>query len=626
MKALQGSDTETAAIKNNNDNDERTTTSVPVIFNNEETAAANEKTTKTTTTTTAPILDFTSMIDRSLCLIAPCPVEDAAILPLLARIDAKLERRWKRFQQLVQQNDASVRPIQGDRYEVFVRAKEKPSTAFDEICVELAKEEEKEEETRTALDIKTTFLQFATKQAAKDTRFPAEYYAYNNFSLLVTFGAVRAQSKHLDLLWPNGQFGLMLSDNRPGTITFPVPYDLATPQDLQKHIKIWKKLPDDVAQVMQDRNTNIPKLLKDFGNTLHVQLQPVVSDRLCRGTVCGLPGSVVHAGPPCQDYRAIMFFSAWPVVQKKSKNLHDANNENGLNYDDDADDDDDNDTVEAVEEYDPDTQYFGALLVAESLPELWWRVSESSRLFLLKVLDFYMRQEKSIKNIYRHLHSTSMCHELMWALETQDYKHQNMSKEEYMVEESKAQRARLTLPRLDSGEEIPLYRLEKVSLGKLYTNYRGAELLVAIYKILPPDVAELQSHGGGGDDQGEKESQAEEDDREDNGADQDEDDDNNDTSLAAIAGGTGYSSDEARGDKETLKEETGSSNVTRNILIFYREDGSWEGCCGTYTLEMKPGQERTFFFGGNGYLKDGDGATIEFHERRNKSSKKKRKR
>lgn len=64
--------------------------------------------------------------------------------------------------------------------------------------------------------MKQSLLQYAKDQAIKDRRLNGEYI-FGNFSLLINFERCEAQEPHIDLLLPNWQFGLVLTDNAPGT-------------------------------------------------------------------------------------------------------------------------------------------------------------------------------------------------------------------------------------------------------------------------------------------------------------------------------------------------------------------------------------------------------------------------
>ena len=101
--------------------------------------------------------------------------------------------------------------IQADRYEVFVEARSKPCTAFDYLS-------KKVPVSKRVPKMKQILLQYAKDQAIKDPRLNGKTeYIFGNFSLLITYGRCKGQEPHIDLLLPNWQFGLVLTDNAPAT-------------------------------------------------------------------------------------------------------------------------------------------------------------------------------------------------------------------------------------------------------------------------------------------------------------------------------------------------------------------------------------------------------------------------
>ena len=70
---------------------------------------------------------------------------------------------------------------------------------------------------KTSLDdAKALLLDYACSQARRDPRL-ASNMVFQNFSLIVTIGSSNAQVEHIDLLAPGYQFGLMVTDESPGT-------------------------------------------------------------------------------------------------------------------------------------------------------------------------------------------------------------------------------------------------------------------------------------------------------------------------------------------------------------------------------------------------------------------------
>ena len=86
---------------------------------------------------------------------------------------------------------------------------------------------------------KENLLQYAKAQAIKDPRLcgandGGTEFIFGNFSLLINFESCQAQEPHIDLLLPNWQFGLVLTDNAPGTRFAESCAHVRTVTDLQK--------------------------------------------------------------------------------------------------------------------------------------------------------------------------------------------------------------------------------------------------------------------------------------------------------------------------------------------------------------------------------------------------------
>ena len=318
-------------------------------------------------------------------------------------------------------NDESVRRIQTNRLEIFVHnASDKGSKAIDGLL----KKHHLDPET-----VKQSILQYATSQALKDERLqppPPHYqnttttthtnnYKFGNFSLIVNYGPVHAQAPHVDLLEPNFQFGMMVSPG-PGTLWYDCPHKVSTTQEL---VNAWKRTDalDHEQQQHQQQSDNtqnhasssssslptfpeklptildsspaVQTLLQGYGNVLVPDEELVESQvshaHLPVGTLCSLPGSVVHAGPATPGFRAVLFFSAWPMNLKDNK----------------------------VQEYDPDTQY-GSVFLCGRISQLLWRhvrVDYEVRRYLLYKLYRYIcqggnnnsrRQDRVVRNWYSH--------------------------------------------------------------------------------------------------------------------------------------------------------------------------------------------------------------------------------
>jgi len=308
-------------------------------------------------------------------IIEPPASGDPAVA-LLKQLNAFLETKpvREKLKDLTRENDKSVRVIQGNRFEIFLQARSKVSTVFDWIASEMIEQGKVNEGYTTPQKIKDTIFNYAKSQAKKDSRLKNHVYKFDNFSLLVSYGKVDAQFEHIDLLQPNHQFGLVVTDKSHGTIVYKPAYPVRNVQQLKQ---AWKDLPGSVAKAIQ--NNHIARhLVEQFGDVLCPQIQEVspMARTLKTGTLCSLPGSIIHAGPACRKFRAVLFFSAWPENH-------------------------------AAAEYNPDTQYFAPLLCCDLVSLLWSQLGVDDRCFLLTKLADSMRLSK-YKNLYRHLSDKSM--------------------------------------------------------------------------------------------------------------------------------------------------------------------------------------------------------------------------
>lgn len=256
--------------------------------NNGKGKAASKKKAKTKTATTAP---------SQLRVVDP-DLEDTTALGVLKALDEHL--RTKRVQKFLatwcpkglnttEENVPGIRIINGNRFEIFVRAKDKPTDAFEQLVQDLIDEtttsadtQQSTEETsgeapkeendssvlanKTVDEIRKILLDYATHQAERDDRIGKEKYTFDNFSLLVNFKKCDEQFPHIDLLSPNVQCGLMLTDKSPATVAYHTPQKIETVQDIKKHL--WKDLPSEVATAIGG-DEHLNRLLKQFGSTLY---------------------------------------------------------------------------------------------------------------------------------------------------------------------------------------------------------------------------------------------------------------------------------------------------------------------------------------------------------------------
>lgn len=360
--------------------------------------------------------------------------------------------------------DDSVRWIQGSRMEIFLEAQGKKSTAFDQICGR-----------KLPAGAKKKILKFCRQQARQDTRV-GNKYTFQNFSLIVSWGICPAQIPHIDLVAPNFQFGLFLSDKCAGTF-FVKDHDelghIKTPEQLaiffrktfenSEDPEFPKGMPEKVLHSLQNdpECEGAKQLLDYFGDALHMEStikEHFISEkRLPAGTVATLPGSVVHAGPASRNGRAVLFFSASP----KGK----------------AD----------VIPYMPDTQYNGTTLMANLVSILWRRkgIGFIERRFLLQRLVFYVEQTAA-----REL--SAMCGEgelnnFITAIHKRKY--QGVAKDKFIEEKARCTNLYYLKDPFSKPENMACVNekdMEEISVPNLYTmdDENGVERQVRVYQCI----------------------------------------------------------------------------------------------------------------------------------------------
>jgi hypothetical protein len=159
------------------------------------------------------------------------------------------------------------------------------------------------------------FIEFAMKTARLDQRIPIDY-EFSPFSLIFSKGHVPCQSPHLDVMWPNYQFLLMVSHETPGTIV----YTSSCPVKDTDTFLEWLGPP--VSSKIGPALREFPdmcQMLEDYGVVLDTSedvMSPIFSlNTINQGEVLSMPGSVVHGAPSYVGFRAILFF----IAHKKGK-------------------------------------------------------------------------------------------------------------------------------------------------------------------------------------------------------------------------------------------------------------------------------------------------------------------
>uniref|UniRef100_A0A7S1VHK1 Uncharacterized protein n=1 Tax=Grammatophora oceanica TaxID=210454 RepID=A0A7S1VHK1_9STRA len=305
-------------------------------------------------------------------LLAPSPTSyDMRVIPPpesgvnegLAVISTLKDKLIKSKEDLMAFRDKhkSIRYIQADRIEVFVQASEKPSTAFDTLLLNQQD--------------KNTLIDYAISQARKDERIASADLKFDNFSLLVTWESCQEQAAHLDLLLPNWQFGLVVTDGAPGTLY----WDTGKPSK-ERNLQNLRdlSLPDEVTKKLEGMPEALT-LVEDFGALLGDYGSPRMAGNraLQAGTLMSLPGGVIHAGPPAHGFRVVLFFSASPKDQISDQ----------------------------IVAYHPDTQYTRPGLWGEIISYVWdvlGKSSEGRKAVLRLFADMINRSKHKFRQVYAH--------------------------------------------------------------------------------------------------------------------------------------------------------------------------------------------------------------------------------
>jgi len=116
-------------------------------------------------------------------------------------------------EKMIVKSKDSIREIQADRYEIFLRATGKASDAIDEIWKDVADELRRDgllpPVPEDGIDAKGWLIDHAVSRAMEDPRIghddDNDQHEFDNFSLIVTYGDVPGQAPHVDLLMPNHQ-------------------------------------------------------------------------------------------------------------------------------------------------------------------------------------------------------------------------------------------------------------------------------------------------------------------------------------------------------------------------------------------------------------------------------------
>jgi hypothetical protein len=115
--------------------------------------------------------------------------------------------------------------IQKDRVEFFVKCSDQSCAAFDQLCGQLLEKTKDLDALYNLLKtIRKAIITYAKSATKMEDRLTAQInnncgsrpkIHYGPFSLILTRGTVPPQLPHIDVLPPNFQFGLMVTDDTP---------------------------------------------------------------------------------------------------------------------------------------------------------------------------------------------------------------------------------------------------------------------------------------------------------------------------------------------------------------------------------------------------------------------------
>jgi len=428
--------------------------------------------TESTTTTSANTAPMTTT----------AATDAAVVITILKEIDhhLKLEKVQTKIMNFMKQHpeNDSVRIIEGERIEIFVDAIDKESTCFDEIvCAQL-------KTVPTAIEAKDYILNYCRLQAKMDPRLTTDKnnnkidYEFQNFSLLVSLYRCPAQTPHIDLVLPNYQFGLFVSDGTEGTyFVEPTGQEdmhtnsletISTPDDV---IHLWEttdvfcdgqcpNVPPAVVNALKNHDA-VPFLIGCFGNVLHpeqkLKARMITKKKIPVGTLASLPGSVVHAGPKTSGPRTILFFSGTP-------------------------------STGTIESYMPDSQYNGPTLATQIVSCLWISdgIGTYERAYLLRLLTRYIEQT-TIRDVSRLLGEGSL-NSFVKKIQSKRYGKKPGSKvpytrDEFIADSAKNPNNYFKLDILSqTTNELDVSTMRCISRDDLYENEDGVMRNVILYR------------------------------------------------------------------------------------------------------------------------------------------------
>jgi hypothetical protein len=236
------------------------------------------------------------------------------VLKLFSKISKWLKDNKKKVEKWAEEwneewNEAgseahSMQVIDGGRYELYLfRTSEGPTVHCDYILKNILGGDDKVEPAKRDI-----------MNYIKSTAGANQDWQYGDFSILVSYNAVEQQGWHIDAITnQNELIFTSLTNKTPSTLEFVPIKPVESISDLFEQ-EVWNRASAHTRRILKDviqHNSIAEEVLKEYGDLL--ANTGVGSGRkagkvpLQTGAMTILPGSVVHAGPECRGFRAIIF-------------------------------------------------------------------------------------------------------------------------------------------------------------------------------------------------------------------------------------------------------------------------------------------------------------------------------
>jgi hypothetical protein len=167
----------------------------------------------------------------------------------------------------------------------------------------------------------TEIFDYAILSAKHDKRVPKDH-EFGPFSLIRSIKKVPGQIPHLDVMFPNFLFTMMVTDNTPGTLVF----SSKEPQqvfDVPSFVEWIGAKPDSQIKFLLENNKEMTEIVETYGVVLDgltkgkLQTVPLQREKLSSGALMSIPGSLIHAGPSFTKFRVMLFLFLMQRIKKK---------------------------------------------------------------------------------------------------------------------------------------------------------------------------------------------------------------------------------------------------------------------------------------------------------------------